>query len=244
MTQTRTAVGVLAAISVSHLLNDTLQSLIPSIYPLLKASLRLNFSQIGLITLVGLITIALSTYMITYSQQLYTMLAPFLKPFERKHPHRRHAGMSAEEGRHYDVILFGLGRYGSEIAKDLLDRGTSVLGLDFDIDIVRQTKKTDLHKNFAAAYGDVTDPHEALPLELDKVKWVVCAVPHRRSTLHNHDSRLILLETLKLKGFKGKTAMVSHSHEESEELKKRGVHLILTPFVDAARQAVRGIVQD
>ena len=37
MTQTRTAVGVLAAISVSHLLNDTLQSLIPSIYPLLKA---------------------------------------------------------------------------------------------------------------------------------------------------------------------------------------------------------------
>jgi FSR family fosmidomycin resistance protein-like MFS transporter len=45
-----TAVRVLAAISVSHLLNDTIQSLIPSIYPLLKASLQLNFSQIGLIT--------------------------------------------------------------------------------------------------------------------------------------------------------------------------------------------------
>ena len=46
-----TVVGVLAAISVSHLLNDTLQSLIPSIYPLLKVSLQLNFAQIGLITL-------------------------------------------------------------------------------------------------------------------------------------------------------------------------------------------------
>jgi FSR family fosmidomycin resistance protein-like MFS transporter len=48
---TTTAVGVLAAISVSHLLNDTLQSLIPSIYPLLKVSLRLSFSQVGLITM-------------------------------------------------------------------------------------------------------------------------------------------------------------------------------------------------
>jgi FSR family fosmidomycin resistance protein-like MFS transporter len=54
-----TAVGILAAISVSHLLNDTLQSLIPSIYPLLKVSLRLNFSQIGLITLTLQLTASL-----------------------------------------------------------------------------------------------------------------------------------------------------------------------------------------
>jgi MFS transporter, FSR family, fosmidomycin resistance protein len=54
-----TVVGVLAAISVSHLLNDTLQSLIPSIYPLLKSSLQLNFSQIGLITLTLQLTASL-----------------------------------------------------------------------------------------------------------------------------------------------------------------------------------------
>jgi FSR family fosmidomycin resistance protein-like MFS transporter len=47
------------AISVSHLLNDTLQSLIPSIYPLLKGSLHLNFSQIGLITLTLQLTASL-----------------------------------------------------------------------------------------------------------------------------------------------------------------------------------------
>ncbi len=52
-------VGVLAAISVSHLLNDTLQSLIPSIYPLLKVSLQLNFAQIGLITLTLQVTASL-----------------------------------------------------------------------------------------------------------------------------------------------------------------------------------------
>src|SRR5204862_6320715 len=54
-----TAIGVLAMISVSHLLNDTLQSLIPSIYPLLKSSLQLNFSQIGLITLTLQLTASL-----------------------------------------------------------------------------------------------------------------------------------------------------------------------------------------
>jgi FSR family fosmidomycin resistance protein-like MFS transporter len=42
---------VLGGISFSHFLNDTMQSLIPSIYPILKASYALNFAQIGLITL-------------------------------------------------------------------------------------------------------------------------------------------------------------------------------------------------
>ena len=46
-----TIVGILAAVSVSHLLNDTVQALVPSMYPVLKASLQLNFSQIGLIAL-------------------------------------------------------------------------------------------------------------------------------------------------------------------------------------------------
>jgi MFS transporter, FSR family, fosmidomycin resistance protein len=42
---------ILLAISFSHLLNDTIQSLIPSIYPLIKNTYQLNFAQIGMITL-------------------------------------------------------------------------------------------------------------------------------------------------------------------------------------------------
>ena len=49
---TGTAFSVLMALSISHLMNDTMQSLIPAVYPLLKDSLLLTFSQIGLITLV------------------------------------------------------------------------------------------------------------------------------------------------------------------------------------------------
>lgn len=51
-TQTGTAFTVLILLAVSHMLNDTLQSIISAVYPVLKDSLLLNFTQIGLITLV------------------------------------------------------------------------------------------------------------------------------------------------------------------------------------------------
>jgi len=54
-----TAVAVLAAVSLSHLLNDTIQSLLPAIYPLLKASFALSFSQIGYMTLALMLTASL-----------------------------------------------------------------------------------------------------------------------------------------------------------------------------------------
>jgi FSR family fosmidomycin resistance protein-like MFS transporter len=51
-TPSQTVYPILFAISFSHLLNDTIQSLIPAIYPLLKDSFALSFSQIGIITFV------------------------------------------------------------------------------------------------------------------------------------------------------------------------------------------------
>jgi FSR family fosmidomycin resistance protein-like MFS transporter len=55
----RTAFAVLAAISFSHLLNDTIQSLIPAIYPILKSTFALSFGQIGLMTLALMLTASL-----------------------------------------------------------------------------------------------------------------------------------------------------------------------------------------
>jgi MFS transporter, FSR family, fosmidomycin resistance protein len=43
--------AVLLAVSFAHLLNDTIQAVIPAIYPLLKESFQLTFGQVGLITL-------------------------------------------------------------------------------------------------------------------------------------------------------------------------------------------------
>jgi FSR family fosmidomycin resistance protein-like MFS transporter len=70
-----TVFAVLIAISFSHLLNDTIQSIIPAIYPILKGSFNLKFSQIGLITL----TFQLTASLLQPFVGLYTDHRP--KPF-------------------------------------------------------------------------------------------------------------------------------------------------------------------
>ena len=61
-----TVLSILLAISFSHLLNDTIQSLIPSIYPMVKESFKLNFTQVGLITLTFQLTASLLQPVVGY----------------------------------------------------------------------------------------------------------------------------------------------------------------------------------
>jgi len=65
-----TTFAVLFAISFSHLLNDMMQSLIPAIYPNLKADFHLSFAQIGVITLVNQITASLLQPAVGYVSDL------------------------------------------------------------------------------------------------------------------------------------------------------------------------------
>lgn len=58
-TPQKAVLGILLALSTAHLLNDTMQSLIPAIYPVLKHSFQLSFTQIGLITLANQLTASL-----------------------------------------------------------------------------------------------------------------------------------------------------------------------------------------
>ena len=59
ITTGQTALGILAAISVCHFLNDLMQSVVPAVYPILKESYRLDFGQIGLITFANQATASL-----------------------------------------------------------------------------------------------------------------------------------------------------------------------------------------
>ncbi len=97
---------------------------------------------LGLTTLVGLVTIMLSTYMILFSHPLYERLAPWLDVFERKRPYRE---LEVEaQGRpdgHPRIIVFGLGRYGSRLLQQLADARIPVLGVDFDPEAVRTLRR-------------------------------------------------------------------------------------------------------
>ena len=57
---------ILLMVSMGHLLNDMFQSVIPSIYPIIKESLGLSFMQIGAITLTNQITASLLQPMVGY----------------------------------------------------------------------------------------------------------------------------------------------------------------------------------
>jgi MFS transporter, FSR family, fosmidomycin resistance protein len=66
-----TVVAVLAAISVCHMFNDVIQSLIMAIYPMLKSALQLDFSQIGLITFTFQCTASLLQPVVGYYTDRY-----------------------------------------------------------------------------------------------------------------------------------------------------------------------------
>lgn len=70
--QSGTVFSILVIISLAHLLNDMMQSVIPSIYPLLKEKYALTFGQIGVITLVF--------------QMASSLLQPFIGQYADKHP--------------------------------------------------------------------------------------------------------------------------------------------------------------
>ena len=66
-----TVLAILFALSFSHLVNDTLQSLLPAIYPLLKTSFDLSFTQIGLITLTNQLTASILQPMVGFYTDRY-----------------------------------------------------------------------------------------------------------------------------------------------------------------------------
>ena len=67
-----TAYAILLAISICHLLNDMIQSVIPAMYPMLKDNLSLTFAQIGIITFVF--------------QLASSILQPFIGLYADRHP--------------------------------------------------------------------------------------------------------------------------------------------------------------
>ena len=194
---------------------------------------HVDTEALGLVTLVGLITIAASTYMITYSHELYARCEPMLRWFERKKAHRE-AYEDAPAGGEYHIVVFGLGRYGGTIGRRLIGEGRKVLGVDFSPVAVRRWKRDGL----PALFGDVSDPEFVAGLPVRNAEWVISAIPDPNTGVSRHDSRHALLQALTDLGYEGKIAVATHRVDDNEELKVAGAHLVLHPYYDAADRAV------
>jgi Kef-type K+ transport system membrane component KefB len=181
---------------------------------------------LGLTTLVGLVTITVSTYMILYSQPLYERLAPWLRVFERSSPFRELAEQRSGDAPVPDAIVFGLGRYGSRLLMQLRTDGIDAIGVDFDPEAVRELQGQGLPVQF----GDGEDPSFVETLPLAQVRWII-------TTLPQWDGNEALLHALKTAGYSGPIAAAARDAAHAEALAKTGVARILNPFEDAADHA-------
>lgn len=189
---------------------------------------------LGLVTMVGLVTIAASTYMITYSHQLYAVFEPLLGIFERKGTPREPSDAGTHQASAYRVIIFGLGRFGTAIGLRLKKRGIKVLGVDFNPQAVRRWRDLGLESDF----GDATDAEFVAELPFRGAQWMVSTVPIHPTGLSQEDMRRTLIQLAQSAGFTGRIATASHSAGDTEVLFGAGVDLVLEPFQDAADRAV------
>jgi hypothetical protein len=194
---------------------------------------HVDASTLGLTTLVGLVTITVSTYMILYSQPLYERLAPWLGVFERRHPSRETGVQEGQAGGGPpQALVFGVGRYGSRLLADLQGAGIRVRGVDFDPEAVRELQRQGL----AVDFGDAEDPEMLASLPLAQVGWVI-------STLPTLDSNRSLLHALRAAGYRGKIAAAARDPGQARGLAQAGVSVILNPFDDAASFAAGRLIQ-
>jgi Kef-type K+ transport system membrane component KefB len=223
----RRRTGFLAGLTVAQI----------SEFSLILAALGLRLGQNGeaevsLITLVGVITIALSTYMILGSDQLYAWLQGPLRVFQRATPFSELKGSISGPAK-VDVVLLGLGRYGSAIVRQLRAHDLSILGIDFDPQALRLAAAQGL----PVQYGDSEDPEFTASLPLSSATVVV-------STLPSLESNAAIRHGLESAGFRGQFIATAHDEAEVVKLESIGAQRTLLPFLDAAERAAELIVDD
>jgi Kef-type K+ transport system membrane component KefB len=185
---------------------------------------HIGASTVTLVTLVGLVTIGLSTYMITYSHVLYRRLERVLSVFERARPVDREL---AALGHQPDVVLFGLGRYGGSVAAALAHAGHDVLAIDFDPTVASRLDQPGL----TVVYGDAEDPEMPAALPIAGAQWVISTVPVA-------STNLALVRALRDHGYRGRIALAAFRDGDSETYAGQDVELVLRPFHDAAADVV------
>lgn len=184
---------------------------------------HINQESVGLITLVGLITIGLSTYMILYSGFLYKILAPVLSIFEKKDPFEE-ARIKLNEKRTYELVIFGMGRFGINIARHLESHEITYIGVDFDPQLVRTLQQ----EGKPLVYGDLSDPDILDNLPFHHSRAILNTIPDMEHSIK-------LSKSLKRENYKG-SVFITVRQEKNLSLVKELADgdVILMPYQMAA----------
>ncbi len=174
---------------------------------------QVNASVVSLVTLIGLITIGISTYMIIYSDSLYNFFEDALHLFER-----RKVKTEREQRRHYELVLFGYQKGGSEFLKLFQNLGKSYVVVDYNPKIINVLENTGANY----IYGDAGDLELLEELNLDKSRLVV-------STISDLQINLSLLKWLDKENPNIVYICSAESGEQAAELYEAGAAYVMLP---------------
>lgn len=139
---------------------------------------------VGIITLVGVVTMTMSTYMIMRSEFIWKRVKHILKKLELPGSRNRYINKEQEWKNH--IIMIGCHRTGWTIWRRLNSRGETVVVIDFNPDNVRELQKSGAQ----VVYGDLEDVDNLDIAQIQKAKMVI-------STVIDYEATLMLLEHIR-----------------------------------------------
>lgn len=170
---------------------------------------------VSLVTIIGIITIAISSYMITYSSGLYRAIEDYLRLFERRKVKKE------KEPKHtYDAVLFGFKRGGIEFVKVFGQNTKRFVVVDYDPESVDELER----KNIPYIYGDATDTELLDEINFDKVKLVV-------SVITDYNSNVFLLQHMEKRNPNAVVVCHADSIKEAVELYGLGASFVVMPHL-------------
>ena len=174
---------------------------------------QISTQIVSVFTLVGLITIAGSTYMVLFSNYIFNFLSPVLSIFERK--------LTRSDSTHsekYEVILFGCNRVGPDFIESFRDLGEKFLVVDFNPEVIEHLKAL----NINSRYGDADDNEFLEELGLQHCKMIISTIP-------DFDTNEFLIGRIKQCNEKAIVIVISHSAEDAIGLYESGATYVITP---------------
>jgi Kef-type K+ transport system membrane component KefB len=168
---------------------------------------------VSIMTLVALITIASSSYAITYSNQIYTLLERKLSLFERRKTHNEET-----KRKTYDMILFGYNKGGQEFVRVMQQLGKKYVVVDYDPDVIDILDR----KSIPYLYGDVTDIELLEELNTESAKLIV-------STLSDHSTNLFLVRWLEKINPHAVFVCTADTANQAEALYEEGAAYVMLP---------------
>lgn len=203
---------------------------------------HINQSIISLITLVGLITFATSTYMITHWKNLYRKFAGKIAFMERTNIKKEEIFESEENFDNLEghVVVVGADQMGQSILEALEDKDKEVVVVDFDPSIFKKLKDLPTGrqgKKIHRLFGDISDLDIQKKAKIDNAKLVISTIP-------DLEDNLLLLKELKHENGRAKILVMAYDSKDAKILYKEGADYVILPHLAGGRQIAKIILDD